>query len=221
MLTQRIAKSYFFMRKDIRAEAAQAQLMASLAAFTQHHQELKAEIEDKEIQEFLSFIDMALADYKKLVDKPYTRRTGKEVLILSETLLEVCQSIIDKIRQASKPDTIGLVDISGRQLMLSQRIAKYYIAYQAGLQDPSSVKKLNTAVQEFESALKILKDSKENTAQINSELARVGDLWEIVRTFFLDLEKGGLPVTVFSTTDNITEEMNAITGMYERIAITK
>ncbi len=217
MLSQRIAKSYFFLGENVRPDKAREQLKASLAMFDKHHNELKSEIKDQEIHELFAFIDIALADYSSLINQPYNKNVGNEVLDLSETLLEVCQSVVVKLEQASKLKKAKLVNISGRQRMLSQRIAKYYIAYQAGFRDPNSVEQLQKAVSQFETALKLLSSSSQNTPRITASLAKVESLWRVVRKFFLDQEKGGLPVTVFATTDSIMKEMNRITNMYEKV----
>lgn len=218
MLSQRIAKTYFFLGENVRPDKAREQLKASLTLFERSHNELKSEIKDQEIHELFAFIDIALTDYATLVKKPYDKEVGNEVLDLSETLLEVCQTVVVKLEQASKLKKAKLVNIAGRQRMLSQRIAKYYIAYQAGFRDPNSVEQLQAAVKEFETALKVLIGSNQNTTQISSSLGKVESLWNIVRKFFLDQEKGGLPVTVFATTDSIMKEMNKITNMYELVA---
>jgi len=217
MLSQRIAKAYFFLGENVRPDKARKQLKASLDMFNKHHNQLKKEIKDQDIQELFAFIDIALTDYSNLVNKPYDRNNGSEVLDLSETLLEVCQSVVVKLEQASKLKKAKLVNISGRQRMLSQRIAKYYVAYQAGFRDPNSVQQLQKAVKEFETAMKILSGSSQNIPEITSALSKVGSLWKVVRKFFLDLKKGGLPVTVFATTDSIMKEMNRITNMYEKV----
>ncbi len=217
MLSQRIAKSYFFLGENVRTDKAREQLKASVVMFKKHHEELKSEIEDKEIQQLFTFIDIALAEYSAIVSTPYNKSNGGNVLDLSETLLEVCHSVVVKLEQASKLKKAKLVNISGRQRMLSQRIAKYYIAYQAGFRDQNSVSQLQKAVKDFETALKLLSSSSHNTTQITSSLRKVESLWKVVRKFFLDQEKGGLPVTVFATTDSIMKEMNKITNMYEKV----
>ena len=217
MLSQRIAKAYFFLGENVRPDKAREQLKSSLAMFEKSHQQLKSEIKDKDIQELFAFIDIALADYTNLVSQPYDKSSGSEVLDLSETLLEVCQSVVVNLERSSTTKKAKLVNVSGRQRMLSQRIAKYYVAYQAGFRDPNSVEQLQKAVQEFEAALKLLSGAKQNIPEITSALSKVASLWRVARKFFLDQKKGGLPVTVFATTDRIMKEMNRITNMYEKI----
>ena len=59
-----------------------------------------------------------------------------------------------------------------------------------------------------------LKRNSSNTPQINRKLAEVDRLWKIVHKFYNNIEKGGLPLIVFNTTDNITNKMDEITKMY-------
>jgi len=53
-----------------------------------------------------------------------------------------------------------------------------------------------------------------NTPEINRQLNEIDRLWKIVYKFYLNIEKGGLPLIVFNTTDNITKKMNKITALY-------
>ncbi|MCP4993095.1 MAG: hypothetical protein GY934_04820 [Gammaproteobacteria bacterium] len=61
-------------------------------------------------------------------------------------------------------------------------------------------------------------NSNQNTPKIATSLEKVDSLWRVVRKFFMDQVRGGLPVTVFATTDSIMKEMNLITNMYEQVA---
>ena len=107
-----------------------------------------------------------------------------------------------------------IIDIAGKQRMLSQRIAKYYIAYQAGIKDDNTLSQMRDSVKEFNSILKELMANKTNTPQINRDLASVQTMWKIVEKFYLNIEKGGLPKIVYSTTDDITIQMNDIVKLY-------
>jgi hypothetical protein len=103
--------------------------------------------------------------------------------------------------------------------MLAQRIAKYYIAYQAGIKDKNTVDQMKAAVAAFSDAHKALMANPSNTPEINRQLNRIDRLWKIVYKFYLNIEKGGLPLIVFNTTDDITAKMNKITAMY--VAVSK
>ncbi|MEW8015395.1 MAG: type IV pili methyl-accepting chemotaxis transducer N-terminal domain-containing protein [Candidatus Sedimenticola endophacoides] len=145
MLSQKIAKAYFFLGSSVRPDKAKQQLQDSVALFRKNHNELKAEIKDQGVQEMLAFVDFAIDEYADLASRPYSQENAALVLDLSETLLEASQDVVVKIEGLSKVKKSKIVNISGRQRMLSQRIAKYYIAYQAGFRDQNSVTQLEKA----------------------------------------------------------------------------
>lgn len=214
MLSQKIAKAYFFVGLGIRPDKTTKQLKEAIAEFNSNHKQLKNAITNKNIQDMLAFIEFSKEEYESLIKEKYGKDIGALILDYSETLLEGSQNIVKQLTETSNFKKAAIVDISGRQRMLTQRIAKYYIAYQAGHHDNNTVEQLKIAVREFESAQNKLLKNKQNTPQINAELKKVEKLWNIVRKFYMNVEKGGLPVIVLSTSDNIMMSMNRITHMY-------
>jgi hypothetical protein len=170
---------------------------------------------DKDIQELFNFIEINLPDYANLVNRGYNKKRAKEVLILSETLLEVNQAIADKLEKRKKLTEDKFIKLSGHGQMLSQRLAKLYIAYHAGFRDAKSVEQFNKSVVDFATTLKTLISYSHNTPSVAAALTRVEDLWDVLSKI-IDLEKPTLPVTILITTDNIVEEINAATNMYSQ-----
>jgi hypothetical protein len=221
MLSQYIAKAYFFLGQRVRMDKAREQMRDGLILFTRNHKELKAEIKDEEVQKMLSFVEFSLEEFTELTGRKYNKEDAALVLDHSETLLEANQRVVERIEAISQLKKSKLVNLSGRQRMLSQRIAKFYIAYQAGFHDENLVYQLEKAVTEFEAAMKILTSEKRNTPEINKELKKTMWLWELVREFFLDIKKGGLPVSVYASTDSILEKMDAVTNLYAKLDTVK
>ncbi len=214
MLSQKIVKAYFFQGERVRTRKARKQVKEGIALFRKNHQTLLLEISDPTIKQLLDFVGTTIDELEAITQQKYGKENAAQMLALSETLLEVSQSIVEKIETTLNLQKVIIVGESGRQRMLSQRIAKYYIAYQAGFKDQEIVTQLNEAVREFEATQKRLLNSPQNTPEITRELERVQGLWVVVRAFFLNIEKGGLPVTVFTTCDSILKHMHKITGLY-------
>lgn len=217
MLSQRIVKNYFYVGKGIRTAKAKKQLKSSLLAFNNNLNTLKNSINDEEIQNMILFIEMGKEDFSAITSETYSTDNGALALDLSESMLEGSQFIVEAIKKLSKKQASSIIDISGKQRMLSQRIAKYYISYQAGIKDKNSIDQMNQAVEEFKNSHDKLMTNKTNNAQINAQLQKVDRLWKIVYKFYLKIEKGGLPVIVYNTTDEIMKRMNSITGLYSQM----
>jgi hypothetical protein len=221
MLSQRIVKDYLYKGKKVATNRADKELKASIGEFSSNLKRLNDSINDPEIKNLLSFVQMSFDEYKETINKPFNLDNAQIALDLGESLLEGSQYIVDSLKN-SKVKTVEsknatLIAKSGRQRMLAQRIAKYYIAYQSGIKDKNTVDQMKAAVAEFDKAHKELMAESRNSEKINQKLHEVDKLWKIVYKFYLGIEKGGLPFIVFKTTNDITKKMDEITKLYDRL----
>ncbi len=217
MLSQRIAKDYLYIGNKVAVRKATKQMATAMKLFKENQEILGKSINDPEIKNLLSFVNMSMNELFGVVKKPYSFDDAQLVLDLSETMLEGSQYIVDYLKKKINIKGSLIVDYAGKQRMLSQRIAKYYIAYQAGIRDKNTVDQMNASVAEFAKHHKVLMENKENTATINQKLAQVDKLWKVVYKFYLNIEKGGLPFIVYTSTDDITSKMDEITKLYEKL----
>ncbi|MCI5224224.1 MAG: hypothetical protein D3924_16520 [Candidatus Electrothrix sp. AR4] len=221
MLSQRIAKSYFYYGNDIRKKDNKLQMDISIRKFKKNHTELTSMVENNEVREGLAFVEVTFSNFNELTTQPYNKENAALVLELSETLLESCHDVVLKLEELSAEKIDHTINISGKQRMLSQRISKYYIAYHAGFQDDNSVHQLQNAVVEFESALRQLQNEERNTKKINKLLEKMKKQWGKVSPYFLNVRKGGLPLMVLNATDEITTVADQVTELYVEITASK
>jgi len=214
MLSQRIAKDYLYAGEKVAVSKATRQLKASLDELLKDHKVLVESINDPEIQNLLAFVELSIEDFKSTANEPYNLDNAQLIIDLSESMLEGSQYVVDSLKEKVKVKESAIVGKAGKQRMLAQRIAKYYIAYQAGIKDKNTVDQMKAAVKAFADAHEALMKNPENTPEINRKLHEIDRLWKIVYKFYLNIEKGGLPLIVFNTTDDITKKMNQITQMY-------
>ncbi len=214
MLSQRIAKDYIYIGKKIAISKADKQLKESLNEFFKIHNELSILITDSEIKNLLDFVYLSSTELKEIANKDFTLDNAHLILDLTESMLEGNQYIVDSLKEAHKIKESNILEKVARQRMLSQRIAKYYIAYQAGIKDDNTVNSMKETIKQFSKNLKFLLANRDNTPQIDKKLKEIDRLWKIVHKFYSNIEKGGLPLIVFNTTDNITKKMDEITKLY-------
>jgi len=214
MLSQRIAKDYLYIGKKVAVSKAQKQLKVSLDELVSSHKVLVDSINDPEIRNLLSFVELSIEDFKATANEPFTLDNAQLIIDLSESMLEGSQYVVDSLKEKVEVKESAIVGKAGKQRMLAQRIAKYYIAYQAGIKDKNTIDQMKAAVSEFSEAHKALMANPNNTPEINRKLNEIDRLWKIVYKFYLNIEKGGLPLIVFNTTDDITKKMNTITQLY-------
>ena len=214
MLSQRIAKDYLYAGKKIAAAKASRQLKNSLAELIESHKVLVKSINDPDIKNLLAFVEMSTEDFESTANEAFTLDNAQLVIDLSESMLEGSQYVVDSLKETVEIQESKIVGQSGKQRMLAQRIAKYYIAYQAGIKDKNTIEQMKSAVATFSESHAALMLNASNTPEINRKLNEIDRLWKIVYKFYLNIEKGGLPLIVFNTTDNITKKMNQITGLY-------
>jgi len=214
MLSQRIAKDYLYAGEKVAVSKARKQLAVSLKEMQRIHKVLTKSINDPEIKNLLSFVELGMEDFKSTANDPFSLDNAQLIIDLSESMLEGSQYVVDSLKEKVKIQESKIVGKAGKQRMLAQRIAKYYIAYQAGIKDKNTVDQMKAAVAAFSSAHKALMANPSNTPEINRRLNDIDRLWKIVYKFYLNIEKGGLPLIVFNTTNDITKKMNTITSMY-------
>jgi len=217
MLSQRIAKDYLYNGAGVAKDKSSKELKRSLKEFKRGIDILNKSINDDEIKNLIAFVKMSMDELDALIKKPFNINNAQLVLDLSESMLEGSQYIVSSLKDKYKLNSVKVVDRAGKQRMLSQRIAKYYIAYQLGIKDKNTIEQTRLAVKQFDDNNKFLLKYKDNTPAINKELNEVNRLWKIVHKFYLNIQKGGLPIIVYNTTNDITKKMDDITRMYVQL----
>lgn len=219
MLSQRIVKAYLMLASDINSVEAQKQLDSSIGKFEQNLSKLLTFAPNDKIRNELEKVENLWMRFRMTALSKTSKKTATKFLQDGETLLRHSQGVVDKITEFSGVKDARIVAISGRQRMLSQRIAKYYIAYYYGLRTTQIVESFNKAVQEYETALKQLMKHKGNTSDIQAKLKRVNSQWIFSKVGIKNFPKGGelVPFIISVTTESMLVKMHEITGLYAKL----
>ena len=202
--TVKLIKAAMASRVMIQTVAkARKELTASLKAFDARQKMLANAINNPKMKNLMLFVGMNVDEIKSTIKKPYSLDNAAVVVDLAEAVSEGELKIASVLKKTLKGKIPAFV---GQRYDITQ-IAKYYMAYQAGLKDDVTVQQMKKTVDHFQATLKMMKTHKGNNAKMNQIVNRIDKLWKVVHQFYLDIEEGGLPLIVYQTSQKLNQEL--------------
>jgi nitrate/nitrite-specific signal transduction histidine kinase len=222
MLSQRMAKSYLAQGLGVMESQAEKTLSTSISVFDRQLVELKVYAPRPDIKATYQQLEAKWSDYKAaLVGTAPSQQGAAEVLSLSNDILALSNQGTAQLEALANKPAAHLVNVAGRQRMLSQRMASQYLAASWNINTPKAKSEMLKANDEFTAALKELKSAPETTGRILQEMA----LADQQLVFFqVALQKTSSTSSgkqsqaeVFLTSERILQVMDTITGLYAQV----
>ncbi|MDY8134097.1 type IV pili methyl-accepting chemotaxis transducer N-terminal domain-containing protein [Aquimarina sp. 2201CG5-10] len=239
MLTQKMTKAYLYLLNYSNDPKAKKDLMTSQVIFEEQNRILSENTVDKETIEKLNKVKELWKEYKKNLETRSNYENAKRIIDINTDLLKATNSVVLSIINESKKsfqkidevideeykieDKLELeriIDISGRQRMLSQRLGLYYYANHTELKDKNSEQMLVNVFHELDGAANKLLVSKFNTAEIDEKIGLAFSKWntmkknkiKLLRREFKDEE-------IYKISNELARLFNDVTIQYEKIKL--
>ena len=219
MLSQRMGKAWMSLGQGIEVESARRVLDQSMALFDRQLTELKAFAPAGDTRDTYLQLEAAWSGYKTLlVGAAPAQNQGKPLLDQGGKVLALAHKGTALYEQQSGKSGARLVNVAGRQRMLSQRMAQFYLASAWNVDSVVSQREMTKARDEFIPALELLRNAPEATPEIKQALALADGQWQFVDNALKARVTGVKAASdVFVTSENLLQVMDRVTSLYARI----
>lgn len=178
MLSQRMVKAYLMLGQDIAAEDARRILRESIDQFESQLAALKAYQPSPGVEQALVALETAWAQCSALLAAPPSKAGADELYDANETLQRAAHRATLTYERVTGAPLEHLVNLAGRQRMLSQRMAKFYFYRTWGVYDAPADMELHLGHAHFTAVLNQIEVSPLASPPVRERVARLRSEWE-------------------------------------------
>lgn len=178
MLSQRMVKAYLMLGQGLTPVEARELLQESIKQFESQLAALKTFQPTPAVQRAVHALEHAWLESRPLLVSAPNKADAIELYDASEALQKTAHSTVLAYEAIGSNPHEHLMSIAGRQRMLSQRMAKYYLYRSWGLYDAPADMELHLSRAHFTAVLNALEESPLASSQTKTRITQVREAWQ-------------------------------------------
>ena len=223
MLSQRMGKAWLALAHKADTPTARQVMEQSIALFERQLVELKAYAPSPTIRETYTKLETAWAAHKTTLAAATSSTDNASAMLQADAKVLALAHLGTTQYEAASGKPVGhLVNIAGRQRMLSQRMAKFYLAAMLPVDASTATTEIAEARSEFIAATELLRNAPQATNRIRQELQLADGQWVFFDAALQRMQGGGnvnrQVAEVYVASENLLSSMDRVTGMYAALA---
>lgn len=239
MLTQRMAKTYVYLVRNNNDVKAKRQLLTTSIIFEKQNSILYNNAKFQSTKNMITKVNDLWKSYKEILNTIPNYPNAEKIIEMNTNLLSLTNSVVSLVIAETKGSSQNssniyadedtseedlelkkIINLSGKQRMLSQRLGLYYYATGDKLKSKNNINTLTNTFNKIDEAITELLISNFNTPKIDEKLGIAMTKWEEVKNNKLKLSGHKFTdVEMFKLSDDLTKAFNAITVLYEKIKL--
>lgn len=233
MLSQKIAKIYLMQAYGANLQSLKNELNTSKIIFDRNLETLirnSGDMFSNKVTKAISKEKDTWNALKAIVSKPVSENNVNKVLDISNRLLKLSNDVVvniksenfDSNRFSTNVDLLNIIDKSGKQRMLSQRLCLFFVAKKFDLKNKNTSYRtneiLNKTYNELDASLIDLLNSELNSLDVEEAIGNALLSFENLRSQSEKFLSGKASLNiVYNTTNKLTKDFDYLTSKYSAL----
>ena len=213
-LSQKIATDYFSLYSKPKDILLKRQLLKNIDNLQFFVEDIADTTKDTHTQNILNYFSYRIEQIKQLPNQEVTESSARLILKYSETLLEGAKSIAKEHKYQFSNEEKMLMTSKEIQYLI-ERVYKYYMAFQIGLDSGSNYEQIKNDIVTIDNNIEEIALYL-YPAKFEEKLERIDRVWSINRVFLAKVDNSSIPTLLLGSTEYMKKLLKDIEQYHKK-----